>query len=130
VRIFVDDLDGVLHACVDIAAREHLAVCASAEYLARERVHVRETRRLHVGREPPFLFPRRIVVVVHSSFVSISIRVAIAVYVLDIRNVYDRFATTTIIYNVDSNTGTFVIAVSIDQSIIVVVSVVGRAATG
>jgi len=143
VCILIYDLDGVFHACVDIATRKHLTVGSSAEYLTSKRVDVRETGCLHVSRKPSFLFSCRVVVVIiviiirGCCFVSIriiiiSIRVwfPIVAYVLDVSNVYDRFATTTstIIYNVYANTGTFMIAIVIEQSIIVVVSIMTRAA--
>lgn len=129
VRVLVDDLDGVLGARVDVAAREHLTVGAATQYLARQRVNVREACRLHVRCETTLLLACHCPIFGRSIIITIIIRsIIVYVNVLDItRSIVDRFVATTIgttIYNVYANTGTFMIAfVIIEQSIIVIVSI-------
>lgn len=111
VRVLVDDLDGVLGARVDVAAREHLTVGAATQYLARQRVHVREARRLHVRCETTLLLACHCRILGRSIIITIAITIrSIIIYVLDItRSIVDRFVATTIgttIYNVYANTGT------------------------
>lgn len=114
VRVLVDDLDGVLGARVDVAAREHLTVGAATEYLARQRVHVREARRLHVRCETTLLLACHCRIFGRSIIITITIitirSIIVYVNVLDItRSIVDRFVATTIgttIYNVYANTGT------------------------
>ena len=113
VRVLVDDLDGVLGARVDVAAREHLTVSAATQYLARQRVHVREARRLHVRCETTLLLACHCRILGRSIIIIITIAItirSIIIYVLDItRSIVDRFVATTIgttIYNVYANTGT------------------------
>jgi len=54
VPVLVDDLDGVLLRCVDVAACPDLAVGALAKHLTGQRVRVREAGGLHVGGEAAF----------------------------------------------------------------------------
>jgi hypothetical protein len=121
MRVLVDDLDGALESRVDVTTREHLTVGATTKYLARQRVHVRETRRLHVGREATLFFTRRCLITIRIRCVIISIqRVAAAaircITINVIANgiccwvvVFDRFIIIIriYIYNVYANTGTF-----------------------